>query len=96
MFFQEHLLVVYHLLQGSELLCHGRIALHRTVVNATHAYGEDIVLRALHLLQPFSPILVHLLLVGTIVERPPLGYFPLINIIAEQGLAMRRSDDNTT
>ena len=89
-------MVVDHLLQTIEFLLLRLIALHRTVVNAPHADGEHIILRATHLLQSFYPVLLHTLTVGLIVEAPPLSHLPLAHVVAQQRFTMRSTDDDTT
>ena len=89
-------MVVDHLLQTVELLLLRLIALHRTVVNAPHADGEHIILRATHLLQPFYPVLLHALTVGLIVEAPPLSHVPLAHVVAQQRFTMRSTYNDTT
>ena len=89
-------MVVDHLLQTVELFLLRLIALHRTVVNAPHADGEHIILRATHLLQSFYPILLYTLTVGLIVEAPTLSHLPLAHVVAQQRFTMRSTDDDTT
>ena len=65
-------------------------------MNAPHADGEHIILRATHLLQSFYPVLLHALTVGLIVEAPTLSHLPLAHVVAQQRFTMRSTDDDTT
>ena len=88
-------LVVNDLLQAFQLFLLRFHALHRTVVDATHADSKKL-LRAFHLLQALYPVLLHLLTVGDIVVRTTLSVIPLGYVVAQQGFAVRGTDDNTT
>ena len=56
---------------------------------SAHTYGKHVVLRLLYLLKAFYPVLLHCVAIGAIVEGSALFNVPLIDIVAQQGLAMR-------
>ena len=93
---QKFLLVVNDLLQAIELLLVGLIALHRTVMYATHANSKNVVLGAFHLLEALYPILLHSITISLVVETPTLFAVPLSDIIAQKRFTMRRAHHDTT
>ena len=86
-------LVVDDLLQSAELLFAGLDALHRTVVNAAHADGEEL-LGAAHLLQSLGPVLPDLLAVGHVVIGTAHVAVPLGHVVAQQRFAMAAANED--
>ena len=84
----QSLLIVDHLLQGFEFLLFCLVALHRTVVDATHADREHIVVRMLHFFLSLGPVLPDSLTVRAIVEGPASVFVPLAYVVAEQRLTV--------
>ena len=78
---QQLALVINHLLQSVQLLLLGLHTLHRAVVNAAHANGEEL-LAASHFLQALSPVALHLLAIGDIVVGAALLHVPFGHVVA--------------
>ena len=93
---QQDLLVVDDLLQCLKLLLLRGISLHRTVMDASHADREEFVVCRTNLLQTLFPVLLHRHAVGLVVETSPLCCIPLTDIVSEQWLTVRSTDDNAT
>jgi len=92
-FADELLLVVDDELQSVELLLHCLHALHRAVVDAAHADGQQVAaLRALHFFQPLYPVVLYRLSVGDVVKRAAFLLVPLSDVVAQQRLTVRRAD----
>ena len=90
----ELLLVVDNLLQGLELLLFSGIALHRTVVNTTHANSKYVITGCLYFFKALNPILLYCLAIGAIVEASSFGYIPLAYIVAQKRFTVRGSYDD--
>ena len=88
-------LVIDDLLQALQLFLFGLHTLHRTVVDAAHADGKEL-LRTFHLLETLYPVLLHLFTIGDIVVGTAFGMIPFGHVVPEQGLAMAGSDKDTT
>ena len=86
-------LVVDHLLQALQFLLLGLHALHRTVVDATHADGKEL-LGALHLLEALYPVLLHLFAVGDVIVCTTRSVVPLGHVVAQQGFAVTGADED--
>ena len=91
---QQLLLVVDDLLQAFQLLLFGLVTLHRTVMDATHADGEHVVLRLADLLKPFRPVLLYGLAVVAVVKASALADIPFTDIVTKQWLAVTGADDD--
>ena len=88
-FADELLLVVDDELQSVELLLHRLHALHRAVVDATHADGQQVAaLRAFDLFQPLYPVVLYRLAVGDVVKRTAFLLVPLADVVAQQWFAV--------
>ena len=83
----EFPLVVDDLLQAIQFLLRCLHALHRAVVNASHADGKEF-LRPLHLLQTLCPVSLYCIAVGDIVVCSALLYVPFCHIIAQERFTM--------
>ena len=83
----EFPLVVDYLLQAVQLLLWCFHALHRTIMNASHAYSKEFF-RALHLFQALCPVFLYCFAIGDIVICPTLLHLPFSHIIAQERLTM--------
>ena len=92
----QHLtLVVYHLLKPKRFLFQIPRPFHVSIMNASHTYSIDILIFP-HFLHARNPVILHLFLIGEIVESSSLIHTPFRCIVTHHRFTMTRSNDDAT
>ena len=92
----QHLtLVVYHLLQPQRFLFQIPRAFHVSIMNASHTNGIDILILP-HFFHTRNPVILHLFLIGEIVESSSLIHTPFRRIVTHHRFTMTRSNNDAT